>query len=181
MFAMRLRLRDASITSYSGEEGQFEIVEEDDDIRSVLAAICDSLEDSGQAEFQVEGFGLEPWPVDVRTDLLTVLEQIPELLEFLKTSGCNEVSMDFFEQGMERALTFNKSGGIVKIGCLSRTAWTPDPSHEIIGLPDLNLMLCELLEVFVAIATQFYPAWTGHRYFQTWRDETYLRFCLHRK
>jgi len=49
-----------------------------DDVRSILNDVCDWLQP--HARFTVSGFGQAQWPVDVRTDLCVLLEQLPRAL-----------------------------------------------------------------------------------------------------
>lgn len=77
-----------------------------DDIRSILSDLCRALEQEG--ELSVSGFGQDRWPVDVGTDLLILLEQLPALLRCL---SCGKpAALEFYEQGIERNLLFTPAG-----------------------------------------------------------------------
>lgn len=52
-----------------------------DDVVAILIRICEVFESSGVITFFVSGFGQEKWPVDCRTDLATIIEQVPSILE----------------------------------------------------------------------------------------------------
>jgi hypothetical protein len=71
-----------------------------DNITSVLTDICEALAEEGSVRFVVDGFGQDPWPVDVRTDLPVVIEQVPAVLKALR-SGFS-TSLGFYEQGIQR-------------------------------------------------------------------------------
>ena len=141
---------------------------ETDDIRSLLRDICHHLASSGQAHFHVEGFGQSPWPVDVSTDLLTLLEQLPEAVASLRSASKTDFQIDFYEQGIERTLIFHKHDERIRIQCLSGTKWVPNPSEEWISHDDLNKMLCELASRFVEVAKKTCPRTTTHEWFQEW-------------
>lgn len=55
----------------------------------------------------VSGFGQKKWPVDCRTDLATIIEQIPEILEKIRAERFF-FKLDFYEQGIERQLVLKK-------------------------------------------------------------------------
>ena len=74
-----------------------------DDIRSILADLCRSA--GPETVFTVSGFGQECWPVDVEVDLLVCMEQLPRLIKMLSQGLRHE--LDFYEQGLERLLSFN--------------------------------------------------------------------------
>ena len=86
-----------------------------DDEVGVLADVCELIADMGAATYRVEGFGLA-WPVDVRTDLPTTLEQLPDLLRL--TSG-DLGRLEFYEQGLERVVALRVVGDRVHMTCLT--------------------------------------------------------------
>lgn len=94
---------------------------------AVLISICEVFEQSEIVSFIVSGFGQEKWPVDCRTDLATVIEQIPEILEKV-IEGTFSFHLDFYEQGIERQLVFEEEGELVRVTCMSRTNWIPYPN-----------------------------------------------------
>lgn len=93
-------------------------LEEVEDVKEIFPAICEELENSNLVKFRVEGFGDLPWPVDVSIDLMTVLEQLADLLRFIEDYKFSSFSLDFYEQGTERRLIFSHVGNFVKINCL---------------------------------------------------------------
>src|SRR5688500_7612035 len=79
-----------------------------DNITSILCDVCDALQDAGEGELVVSGFGQDRWPLDIRTDLSVLLEQLPEAIRCV-CSGV-EAELDFYEQGVERKLVFTPAG-----------------------------------------------------------------------
>lgn len=110
-----------------------------DDVVAILISICEVFELSGMVLFVVSGFGQEKWPVDCRTDLATIIEQIPDILEKVRR-GIFSFKLDFYEQGIERQLVFEEKGALVKISCKSRTNWTPTPSTIHMEKVDVSKM-----------------------------------------
>ncbi|MCE3202047.1 hypothetical protein K3T49_20735 [Paenibacillus sonchi] len=116
---------------------EFEI--ELDDVVAVLISICEIFESSQIVSFLISGFGQEKWPVDCRTDLATIIEQIPNILEKIR-AGKFSFQLDFYEQGIERQLSFEEDNSLVKVTCVSRTNWMPNPSaifierHEVLSM-----------------------------------------------
>ncbi|MGW9125603.1 hypothetical protein ACWGPW_11420 [Paenibacillus chitinolyticus] len=99
---------------------------ENDCAVAVISMICDIFEISGAVRFKVSGFGQNEWPVDCRTDLATVMEEVPEILKKIELNQYDFI-LDFYEQGMERQVTFSPDKDAIKLTCSSRTYWTPDP------------------------------------------------------
>ncbi|MCY9591892.1 hypothetical protein PC41400_09145 [Paenibacillus chitinolyticus] len=93
---------------------------------AVTSMVCDIFEISGAVRFKVSGFGQKDWPVDCRTDLSTVMEQVPEILKKIELNQYDFI-LDFYEQGMERQVAFSPDKDAIKLTCSSRTHWTPDP------------------------------------------------------
>ena len=78
-------------------KASFPVIEFDpkfDDARAVIASICEEIDELGIADFHVSGFGDNAWRVDVATDLVTLLEQLPEAL-FVLEQREGEFRIDF--------------------------------------------------------------------------------------
>jgi hypothetical protein len=110
-----------------------------DDVVAVLISICEVFELSEMVSFVVSGFGQEKWPVDCRTDLSTIIEQIPDILEKV-SKGTFSFQLDFYEQGIERKLVFEEEAELVRITCLSRTNWIPIPQTILIDKVEISIM-----------------------------------------
>ena len=89
--------------------------EELDNIESVIMDICEVLSDTQTIRFRVSGFGEPAWPVDVGTDLATIISQIPDVLGALHQS--ENTSIQFYEQGIERELFFSCNNSRVEMAC----------------------------------------------------------------
>lgn len=74
---------------------------------------------SDKSRFVVSGFGQEKWPVSVDTDLPIFLEQLPDLLKSIESR--KNFRLDFYEQGVERYLSFILSDAEYSISCISFT------------------------------------------------------------
>ena len=129
-----------------------------DDVRSILSDVCDWAEPYGI--FVVGGFGQDPWPLDVRTDLLVVLEQLPEALLALSSGAAFEI--DFYEQGVERRISFSPNEGGYAAACLSYGNWRPDPSVEKIDRAALDRMLTAVRDEFLRFIRCSYPGLELH-------------------
>lgn len=146
--------------------------EELDNIESLITDICDVLSDTQMIRFAVSGFG-ESWPVDVRTDLSTIISQIPDALSALYQSG--NTSIQFYEQGIERELFFRCNDNRVEVTCQHFNEDRPIPITETVGLSELKNMLSEVLVSFIRLSKIICPAIADHRIFQDWLKDV---FCL---
>jgi hypothetical protein len=109
------------------------------DFDSIVMDLCAVLAES-DCSFEISGFGQYEWPVDVRYDLSTLMEQFPETLSQIRSGGSAEI--DLYGQGVQRSLRFEPRGnGLVSVLCESRTDWTPEPATELTSYSDLLFML----------------------------------------
>lgn len=161
-FHMRIELRlreslmpELAIRTYDSDE---------DDVRSILMDVCRAMERRG--EFAVSGFGQDRWPVDVGTDLPVLLEQLPDAL---RAAGAGAAAtIDFYEQGIERSITFDPIGGRYVATCTSRTTWQPNPVVEHIDREDFEEMLLTVREEFMRAFTKVAPSLVKHPWIRNW-------------
>jgi hypothetical protein len=144
-----------------------------DDVGSILADLCDELAESECVEFLVSGFGQDSWPVDVRVDLLTILEQLPSTALAIR-SGAPEFRLDFYEQGLQRFLTFERSNDNVLVRCVGGLTWQPEPVAMILPFTDLSGMLDSLRAEFISIASAINPELARHPWLEEWDERSRL-------
>jgi hypothetical protein len=135
-----------------------------DDIRSILADICLAIGPEG--DFVVSGFGQSKWPVDVATDLLVLLEQLPSLVRSI-SSGL-PARLDFYEQGIERALVFTPIEDDYDLLCESRSEWQPNPRTERVSRADLLRMLLAVRDGFLELVRRSAPELEHHPWVVAW-------------
>jgi hypothetical protein len=135
-----------------------------DDVRSILYGFCQSFD--ARSRFSVSGFGQETWPVDVQTDLPILLEQLPESIAALHNLAA--ITIDFYEQGIERKLMFKPSADNYEVTCSSATAWRPDPMLETIARHDLILMFTQVLGEFLRAMAESSPETADNRLVIDW-------------
>jgi hypothetical protein len=125
-----------------------------DDAVAILISICDVFESSEIVSFFVSGFGQERWPVNCRTDLATIIEQIPNILEKIR-EGEFSFQLDFYEQGIERQLLFEQDSSLIKVTCVSRTNWIPNPSSISMERHEVSTMFESLYSNFLEYSKVF--------------------------
>ncbi|HZS46968.1 MAG TPA: hypothetical protein VFC63_17975 [Blastocatellia bacterium] len=148
---------------------------EGDDFNEMLAITCLKLANSEQFTFEVKGFGQDPWPVDVRLDMATFLEQITEVLTWLDSGGHEDTELDFYEQGIERKLIFHSEEEKIKINCESRTNWTPSPSEEWLDKATLNSLFSLFLKRFIESVQEFCQDIAETSIFRDWSAQECIR------
>jgi uncharacterized protein YjbI with pentapeptide repeats len=140
------------------------------EIKGLLAHLCDALQDTGAAHFRVFAFDDRPWPVDIRYDLLVVLEQLPAILSALRASAAG-FTLSFYEQGIERDLIFHRqSSNWLTVEYSTRLDWTPARSVENIDAPDLERQLLDLASGFVRAVEILCPKGAALKWFREWVD-----------
>lgn len=144
------------------------------EIKSLMAHVCDALQETGAAHFRVFAFDDQPWPVDVRYDLLVVLEQIPGILAALRASA-PEFTISFYEQGIERDLIFHRdSSNWLTVEYNTQLEWNPPRLVEHIEAADLERQLLALASDFVRAAQIVCPAAAASQPFRQWVDELHV-------
>jgi len=143
----------------------------DDDIGTLLGDICDVLAEARCCAFLVDGFGQETWPVDIRTDLLVILEQLPVIAESIAT-GRDSFVVDFYEQGLQRFLLFQPQGTDFRVECTSATEWTPVPTTIVLPHSELVLMFVQLRDAFLRLAESVCPHLASHPWLDEWARST---------
>ena len=150
----------------TGAAGPFErsdeqLVCELEDIDAALQLITEIAALRGDYLFRVSGFGQPEWPVDLRVDLLVIVEQLPNALTYIDKDHA-EFSLDFYEQGIERYLHFNISrNGFVNIACTSETDWKPHPPEIVLPTEQVREMFQKLAKSFYLMAKDMCPEVAG--------------------
>ncbi|HEP1386551.1 TPA: hypothetical protein QIT83_003693, partial [Acinetobacter baumannii] len=67
---------------------------------SVLADICAEFSKNKLNQFKIQAFSNELWPVDIETDLVVLLEQLPACIREINLGS--DCSVDLYEQGINR-------------------------------------------------------------------------------
>lgn len=123
-----------------------EPLEDSDEYEYLVMRACGILSEIG-CKFHIAGFGSEDWGFDVPYDMSTLMEQLPELLDGLASDGRGEI--DFYSQGVERTVTFERVGQAYVLRCHSRTNWKPSPGVEYVDSARMEIMLAELISEFL--------------------------------
>lgn len=140
-----------------------------DDITSLVMDICNYLDDEGLVSFIVEGFKGIKWPVDVRTDLSSIIPQVPPVIKNLAEK--KDCYIQFFEQGIERELRFwSNDGDIVIIECFSLLGEPATVETETIQRGELLKMLKSLMDNFIQASKSLCPKITSHYLFIEWES-----------
>ncbi|WP_406362753.1 hypothetical protein [Streptomyces sp. NBC_01579] len=127
---------------------------------------CRILSDVG-CSFHIAGFGSADWGFDVSYDMSTLIEQVPSLVESLELNGTGKV--DFYSQGVERSITFERVDGSYEIRCYSRTSWKPSPSVEYVDCASMEDMLDKLTFDFSMILERAASEISTLEPFRSWR------------
>jgi len=137
---------------------------DEDDVRLMLFDICNSL--GAGSRFIISGFGQDQWPVDTTTDLVTYLEQLPMAIISLRNG--DDFEIDFYEQGIERRISFSKIAEKYVLECFSSTEWQPDPRLEEISLPKIFNMPEDNLEDFLNYIKNYFRELSDHPWIREW-------------
>jgi hypothetical protein len=157
-----LRIPDTTNTRLHGRDYDAEL----DDFRSILRDICRAIDGHGQ--FLVSGFGEDHWPVDVRTDLVVFLEQLPCVIDAISAGRPSEI--DFYEQGVERKIVLSPTGDSYLATCISLGAWQPLAEIETLERKSLKLMLISVRDTFMTLVRGFSPKLANDERLREWLE-----------
>jgi hypothetical protein len=137
-----------------------------DNATSVLSDICETLH---QADFLVFDMRFDSLilPVDVQTDLVVMMEQLPELLNFfakLPNYQYQVFALDMYEQGTETEIVFasNQYRTNIMVNNVKNRVRITVETHQI------NSMLIKLLYDFLGYAKTCCPKPTESPLFIDW-------------
>jgi hypothetical protein len=137
-----------------------------DDSESVLRDICEIISDTDKVHFCVSAFNMD-WPVDIETDLLIVISQIPAIIIKLKQN--EETQLDFYEQGIERSIKFQPQGEDIVISCFDLMGDRLSPPEQY-DKSEIIKQLVILVQDFIDIASKICPAYLKHPLLKNWLD-----------
>lgn len=141
---------------------------EPDDVMAILIYIGEVFELSGKISFIVSGFGQEKWPVDCKTDLVTVIKSIPVILKKMG-EGIFSFKLDFYEQGIERQLVFEEETGAVRVTCISRTSWLPNPDTIFMSKIEVITMIESFYSNFLDFSSLLCRDLVENSLFKEWK------------
>ncbi|WP_076187609.1 MULTISPECIES: hypothetical protein [Paenibacillus] len=139
-----------------------------DDSVGILMCICEAFEISQSVSFVVGGFGQDNWPVDCRTDLSTVMEQVPDILAKTR-AGIFSFELDFYEQGIERQFLFEEDMNLVKVTCVSRTEWVPHPSSVFLEKTAVSKVFEEIYIKFLEFSSVICEGLVNNTLLNDWK------------
>lgn len=142
--------------------------EEDGGYEYFVMYACDLLGRT-DCKFHIGGFGLDDWGFDVSYDMSSFVEELPELIEGVRTR--RDVEMFLYPQGVERTLYFSSKDSVIQIRCESETGWKPSPSVEEISRQDFIALLRKFAKDFSEALVSAAPLVAYRPPFVQWRNE----------
>lgn len=115
---------------------------------SVLTDICTELSKNKLNQFKIQAFSNELWPVDIETDLVVLLEQLPVCIGEINLGS--DSSIDLYEQGISREILLKFNQG--NYSCYGKShdgTWVPSYAENI-SQTDLLKMLKTFLDHFLS-------------------------------
>lgn len=126
--------------------------------------MCHAIHPHG--ELIISAFGDPRWRVDVGTDLLTMLEQLPSAIRNISSGQYAEIEL--YEQGAERAFEFTPAGDCYVVSCRSWGKWQPASGTERIERAELVAMLTEVRDRFMTLVRNSAPQLAEHPWVVSW-------------
>ncbi|WP_151731563.1 hypothetical protein [Acinetobacter seifertii] len=115
---------------------------------SVLTDICTELSKNKLNQFKIQAFSNELWPVDIETDLVVLLEQLPVCIREINLGS--DSSIDLYEQGISREILLKFNQGNYNCYGKSHDGILVPSYAENISQTDLLKMLKTFLDHFLS-------------------------------
>ena len=135
-------------------------------VEELLAVITSEIADASAAEFNVTIAG-NKWPTDVRTDLLTFLEQLKDTLLGLQTVPFRQATLDFYEQGIERVIELIREDDMLRVKIIGAV---PEVNAKM-PYDSFREMVRALWSTFNSLAEEWSPESVTSSMFSAWRSE----------
>jgi hypothetical protein len=164
MFSIRIDTSQVAPLKDPFEQRQYDA--DLDDLTSRITDGCELLQECG-ARFDVDGFGLQ-WPVDVSTDLATILPQIDAAIGALANG--KDFRLDFFEQGIERTVIGTHRGDLVALRCGRLSGSEMLGSEEVENPQELATQLRNVKAAFCGQVRALTPPLAADPLFCSWCD-----------
>jgi hypothetical protein len=132
-----------------------EPLEDLEDYAYLVMCACGVLAQT-DAAFLIGGFGVDDWSFDVGYDMSAFVEEIPGLIDALRSGSKTEV--DLYPHGVGRTLTFSPVGELVRVTCVSRTSWVPRPDVGVCSADELLGMCVRLARDFAGAVAVVAPS-----------------------
>ena len=144
-------------------ESYYTSLDEADSCEELLSLICSQIQDDNTHTFKVEGFD-QIQSVDCRTDLLCVIEQIPEILANITNRNFN-FNLDFYEQGVEKILEFKDNEKYVKVLCRDMLSGNLIFKENNVSKKCLEDMFKNIYDEFLKVTQIMCPYILNHKQF----------------
>ncbi|WP_439377568.1 hypothetical protein [Amycolatopsis lexingtonensis] len=161
MFHFALTLAQDLHVEFS--EPELEIGEFESEVMGICAALADT-----SSRFDIGGFGTDDWDLDIRYDMSTFIEQLPDVYGAIAKYGSAE--LDLYSPGVERTLFFGVNSEKVAVRCASRTDWRPCPEIEEISRDELLASFRALSRQFGIAASKLFPEVNFSRPLADWQE-----------
>jgi hypothetical protein len=115
---------------------------------SILTDICAEFSKNELNKFKIKAFSNELWPVDIETDLVVFLEQLPICIKEINLG--HDCSINLYEQGVSREILFKFNNG--NYNCYGQShdgTWVPSYTENV-SQSDLLKMLKAFLDHFLS-------------------------------
>jgi hypothetical protein len=169
MFELTVQLHSSALSTalpvQTGDEYELETAE------AQLMAACALIADARVADFRLFCCGEQPWPVDVRTDLAILLEQLPGLLQAL-VEATPSFPLQMYEQGIETVLVFTRMDGMLRIHCEPLLAGGENrfgAHDEVLAVEALVRALADVLSNFIECCERVCPQLLMRAELNEWR------------
>jgi len=169
MFELTVQLHPSALSTalptQTGDDSELETAE------AQLMTACEFIADARVADFRLLCCGEHPWPVDVRTDLSILLEQLPALLQALD-EGAPSFQLRMYEQGIETVLAFTRMDGMLRIHCEPLLAGGENrfgAHDEVVGVEILVRAVAGVLSNFIECCERVCPQLLRRSELDEWR------------
>jgi hypothetical protein len=127
----------------------------------ILYEICNKIQDNNNVIFEFGGFEQGLWNISKNIDLLTIIEDLPKLYQYLLNPNSNDFFvLSFYEQGIEKNIRFqhfNKGKVAITLFYLTDTQMKNCLGKEELELVILTKMIKNFIYNFNLMVYNLFP------------------------
>jgi hypothetical protein len=144
-------------------------------MNEVLMEICNEFHRYPELiTFSISGFDKDWSNININSDLCMLMEDMPQLINFIKNKDLQEFQFGFPEQHIQRMFTVVHTSNELKISCSDWLSKNPEVTEEFVKTSDLLSLLHELVEKIKLAVDRVYPVAHDNIFFKDWLQQVQM-------
>lgn len=144
-------------------------------INEMLIDICNEFQYYPELiAFSITGFNKDWSNININSDLCMLMEDMPQLVNFIQNKDLHEFQFGFPEQHIQRIFTAVHTSNGMKIYCSDWLSKNPEVTEEFILTSDFIHLLHELVETIKLAVDRVCPVAHDNIFFKDWLQQVQI-------